>query len=171
MVFLNAVCVFQNRIYEQSQQVKVPWSNKELNIKSISFRDKLLPGQPEEWTFEILDRNNKSNPTEFLASMYDASLDQILPHQWGAYYWQDFYLRSNFVSSSFHALDLNYLRFQFNPSDQGSYIHGYSSLNFFGLPMSDFSPVMMGTTMYMDGVRASGGKQASRSRRFNYSIR
>lgn len=163
-VFLNSVCVFQNRIYEQSQQVKVPWSNKELNIKSISFRDKLLPGQQEEWTFEILDRNNKSNPTEFLASMYDASLDQILPHKWGAYYWPDFYMRSNFVSSSFHALELNYLRFQFSHADERSYLQGYSSLNFFGLPMSDFSPVMMGTTMYMDGVRASGGKQASRSK-------
>src|SRR5690606_32389833 len=41
--------VKNNRAYNFSKTVVVPWSNKDLKIEFATFRDKLLPGQEEEW--------------------------------------------------------------------------------------------------------------------------
>src|SRR5690606_15521369 len=47
-----------------------------------TFRDKTLPGSNEEWTMQIRGNKNEKVAAEMLASMYDASLDQFVPHQW-----------------------------------------------------------------------------------------
>lgn len=57
--------------------------DKRLKLSWSTFRDKLYPGQEEEWTLTIHDYNNKPvYGAELLATMYDASLDQIAPHSW-----------------------------------------------------------------------------------------
>ncbi len=56
--------------------------NKFLDIETITFRNKLQPGQNETWRFKILDLENKGSDAEVLASMYDESLDQFKNHSW-----------------------------------------------------------------------------------------
>ena len=56
--------------------------DKKLNLKLEVFRDRLTPGQKEEWKISVKDSENKSVLSELLAAMYDASLDKILPHSW-----------------------------------------------------------------------------------------
>ena len=58
--------------------------SKKLCIKPLSFRDKLTPGGKETWTFQVKTADSTAVPTEVLASMYDASLDNIAPFAW---YW------------------------------------------------------------------------------------
>ena len=53
-----------------------------LEVNTTTFRDKLLPGAEETWSFQVLGENKKAAEAEMLASMYDASLDQFKPHQW-----------------------------------------------------------------------------------------
>lgn len=65
-----------------SQTIVVPWSNKELKIELQTFRDKLLPGQQEEWRFRIKGPNGEAAAAEILASMYDASLDAFVSNNW-----------------------------------------------------------------------------------------
>jgi uncharacterized protein YfaS (alpha-2-macroglobulin family) len=72
-----------NRFYIISNQVKVPWTNKELTVSYESFRDKTLPGSEEKWKLKISGSKNEKIAGEMLASMYDASLDQFKPHSWG----------------------------------------------------------------------------------------
>lgn len=56
---------------------------KKLTLSWNTFRDKLQPGQKEEWTLSVKDHNNKVvSGAEVLAVMYDASLDNIYPHSW-----------------------------------------------------------------------------------------
>jgi len=62
--------------------VSVPWSNKDLNISYETFRDKLAPGQKEEWRIKISGPKKEKVAAEMVAAMYDASLDQFLPHAW-----------------------------------------------------------------------------------------
>src|SRR5690606_1763100 len=50
---LNYVFVKNNRVYTGSDNLNVPWSNKDLNITYSTFRDKLLPGAEEKWTMKI----------------------------------------------------------------------------------------------------------------------
>ena len=43
----------ENRAYVNSKRINVPWTNKQLSIEYETFRDKLKPGQEEEWTLKI----------------------------------------------------------------------------------------------------------------------
>ena len=57
-------------------------TDKKLNLKLEVFRDRLIPGQKEEWKISLKDGENNPVLSELLASMYDASLDRILGHFW-----------------------------------------------------------------------------------------
>ncbi|TNE60455.1 MAG: hypothetical protein EP344_07205, partial [Bacteroidetes bacterium] len=80
---LSAFTVQRNRLYSMNQvAVQVPWSNKQLHISYETFRDKLLPGAQEEWRLKISGPQKEQVAAEMVAAMYDASLDQFLPHNW-----------------------------------------------------------------------------------------
>ncbi|MBI1343848.1 MAG: alpha-2-macroglobulin [Terrimonas sp.] len=71
-----------NRFFQFTDIIRVPWSNKDLHVEFASFRDKTLPGSTEKWKLKITGNKNEKVAAEVLASMYDASLDQFKPHQW-----------------------------------------------------------------------------------------
>ena len=74
--------VQQNRFYSLSNNISIPWSNKELQVSYETFRDKTLPGSDEKWKLKISGYKKEKLAAEMLASMYDASLDQFKPHGW-----------------------------------------------------------------------------------------
>jgi len=55
---------------------------QQLQIKAQSFRDKLQPGQKEEWRFLVTTQDGSPVQAELMAVMYDRSLDQLLPNNW-----------------------------------------------------------------------------------------
>ena len=57
--------------------VDVPFTNKELTLKFETFRNKLQPGQDEEWKITLQGKNGDKIAAELVASLYDASLDQF----------------------------------------------------------------------------------------------
>ncbi len=71
-----------NRFYEYSDIVMVPWSNKQLDITYETFRDKTLPGSSESWKLKLKGYHGEKIAAEMLASMYDASLDQFKLNNW-----------------------------------------------------------------------------------------
>ena len=79
---VNFFFVKDNRFYQFTDVVNVPWTNKELSIEYATFRDKTLPGSEEKWKVKIKGYKNEKVAAEMLASMYDASLDQFKPHEW-----------------------------------------------------------------------------------------
>ncbi|MDW8230648.1 MAG: MG2 domain-containing protein, partial [Saprospiraceae bacterium] len=80
---LNAFAVQHNRFYQTGpHSIAVPWSNKELNIAFETFRDRLAPGDRETWRLRISGPKKEKVAAELVAAMYDASLDQFLPHGW-----------------------------------------------------------------------------------------
>ncbi len=62
--------------------IKVPFPSDQLTVETIRFRDKLKPGEMEEWRFKIKGPQSEKVVAEVLASMYDASLDQFVSHSW-----------------------------------------------------------------------------------------
>ncbi len=64
------------------QIVDVPWTNKQLTIAWEHFRSLLEPGQKETWTAIITGPDARKAVAEMVAGLYDASLDQYLPHDW-----------------------------------------------------------------------------------------
>ncbi|HVU33316.1 MAG TPA: alpha-2-macroglobulin family protein, partial [Opitutaceae bacterium] len=79
---LRVSYVRENRAYLKERVVDVPWTNKQLHVKWESFRSKLLPGEKETWTAVVTGPAAKGATAEMVATLYDASLDQFLPHPW-----------------------------------------------------------------------------------------
>lgn len=84
--------------------------NRSLSIQTAVFRDKLQPGEQEEWHIRILNDRNQPALAQALAYMYDASLDQFqenkiyfnpgyLPQEFNRY-WQSSFLYNNQTSGS-----------------------------------------------------------------------
>jgi uncharacterized protein YfaS (alpha-2-macroglobulin family) len=71
-----------NRTYQHSQTVSVPYTNKELDISFETFRDKLQPGEKEKWKINIKGKKGEKVAAEMVATLYDASLDVFRNHSW-----------------------------------------------------------------------------------------
>lgn len=89
---INLVFVKNNRSFQENKTISIPYTNKKLDIQFASFRNKLLPGQDEEWQITLRDYKGEKVAVEMLAGMYDASLDAFVPHEWSfnifnSYYW------------------------------------------------------------------------------------
>jgi hypothetical protein len=80
--FINLVFIRANNSYKLSEKITVPFTDKELKITTETFRDKLTPGQLEEWKLRISGPKGEIVAAEMLASMYDASLDAFREHSW-----------------------------------------------------------------------------------------
>ncbi len=79
---VHFVFVKNNRIYTHDDNVNVDWSNKNLSLKFESFRDKLLPGQKEEWKIKVRNNNGQKANAQMMATLYDASLDEFAANYW-----------------------------------------------------------------------------------------
>lgn len=66
------------RLYSSNDNITFVEPDKTLSLAWDTFRDKLVPGQKENWTMWIARNDRKPfDGAELLASMYDASLDGI----------------------------------------------------------------------------------------------
>jgi uncharacterized protein YfaS (alpha-2-macroglobulin family) len=86
-VVVYAVVVNDNRLYEKQDFINIPFSElSDISMSWSTFRDKLYPGQKEKWILKL--KGASPDSLELLATMYDASLDQFLPHGYnlGVYY-------------------------------------------------------------------------------------
>lgn len=81
-VSINAITIRHGRVYSFSQAITVPYTDKELTLEFESFRNKLLPGQNEDWKLKISGAKGEKVAAEMVASLYDASLDAFKPHAW-----------------------------------------------------------------------------------------
>ncbi|MBN1758124.1 MAG: hypothetical protein JW863_07400 [Chitinispirillaceae bacterium] len=79
---LHVAFMHDNRVYLHSATVSVPWTNKELALSFETFRDKLTPGEKEQWRLKVTGKNGDKVAAEMVAALYDASLDAFTPHGW-----------------------------------------------------------------------------------------
>lgn len=76
------MAVAQNEFHSETKVISVPYTNKNLKLEWMTFRNKLLPGAKEEWRLKISGTENEKVAAEMLAGMYDASLDQFRANSW-----------------------------------------------------------------------------------------
>ncbi|GHV57614.1 hypothetical protein FACS1894182_06920 [Bacteroidia bacterium] len=70
------------QVFTKNVSIYKKQEDKTLNLKMEVFRDRLLPGQTEEWKLSVKDTEKNPVVAELLAGMYDASLDKIYAHAW-----------------------------------------------------------------------------------------
>jgi uncharacterized protein YfaS (alpha-2-macroglobulin family) len=139
-----------NRFYHHSNIVTVPYTNKELDIQFETFRNKLLPGQAEEWKLILKDKKGEKAAAEMVATMYDASLDAFRSNNWYFNIHQSYYARLNWTSriaQTASSTEFNNLQSDYH------YLPGrqYDALNYFGLAFYNNNYYARGGKGYSEG--------------------
>ncbi|HNW89314.1 MAG TPA: alpha-2-macroglobulin family protein [Bacteroidales bacterium] len=129
-VHFTFVC--QSRVYQKDVSIEVPYTNKELDISFETFRNKLIPGQSEEWKIKIKGKNGEKVAAEMLAGMYDASLDAYRANSWLMSLYNYYYMQRSWESyNGFSTVGSNLYSVSWNPYVYFNY-HTYDYLNWFG---------------------------------------
>ena len=123
-----------NRVYAENATVVVPYTNKELEITFESFRDKLQPGQQEQWKILIKGKTADAVAAEMVATLYDESLDEFRFHNWYANFYNSFHSRMFWkASTGFNSKSLTGYIKSWNPGHSRSPHDAYfDSFNWFG---------------------------------------
>ena len=81
-LLLTYAWVKNGKCYTHTAQIQRPLPDKKLTLEWATFRDRLTPGQKEEWTLTIKDAEGNPVDANMMATLYDQSLDQLVKHQW-----------------------------------------------------------------------------------------
>ncbi|MCE3229241.1 MAG: hypothetical protein K0S32_3792 [Bacteroidetes bacterium] len=131
-VSYHATFIKHNRLYRQSSVITVPYTNKELDITFETFRNKLLPGEKEEWKVVIKDKKGDKMAAELMTAMYDASLDAFRSNYWSFDIYNTYYAQLSWNSTAGQQSS----SYEFNDLKRNStYVpyRYYDRLNYFGL--------------------------------------
>ena len=74
--------VKNGKCYSKTIRIARPLPEKQLNITWKTFRNRLTPGQKEEWTLNITTPDGKPAKAQLMSVLYDKSLDQLDNHTW-----------------------------------------------------------------------------------------
>ena len=81
-IVISFAWVKDGKFHTHSANILRPIPDKRLTLKWTTFRDRLLPGQAEEWKLSVLRPDGKPADARLIATMYDKSLDQLSEHRW-----------------------------------------------------------------------------------------
>ncbi len=105
---INEAFIWKGRLYQWSQAIAVVFNDKQLMIKTGSFRQINEPGAKETWTINIEGNQGTEKTAELLTSMYDASLDAFQSNRFEVYdLWNSNTSGTAFSSNLYHAIHWN----------------------------------------------------------------
>ncbi len=82
-LLLTFAWVKNGQCHTHTAQIQRSLPDKKLRLEWETFRDRLTPGQQEEWTLRVKDPDGKPADAQLMATLYDQSLDMLVKHQWG----------------------------------------------------------------------------------------
>ncbi len=74
-IFVNSLVIYGGKKDIKTTNINVARQSKQLDIETITMRNRILPGEQETWKFKIKTPDGRPLNAEILASMYDKSLD------------------------------------------------------------------------------------------------
>lgn len=143
-IVLNYSFVKQGKCYTRMMSIARPLPEKKLNIAWKTFRNRLTPGQKEEWTLKITTPDGKPAKAQLMSVLYDKSLDQIAPHSW------------NFSLGFYQSLPDCY--WKHNLSFRSLYLNGVYPTKYYderGLDVDKFDGKYFSYYAYMQAVELS----------------
>ena len=73
---------YGSKLWQESVTLQNPYKADAIKITATSFRDKLVPGNMEHWTFTLTDQNDKPHRGAMLLGMFDKALSSIKSNNW-----------------------------------------------------------------------------------------
>ena len=126
-----------NEVFIHSQLITVPYTNKELDIEFETFRNKLQPGEKEQWKLKIKGKKGEKVAAEMVAALYDASLDAFAPNSWYFDIYNYFYSNLGWSADMFDITSSTLYQKNWNPVGPYYQNHIYDQLNWFGYYFSE----------------------------------
>jgi len=130
-ISFNFTFIKRNRRFNHEATIYVPWTNKKLNISFETFRDKLLPGEKEEWKLKIRGKNGEHFVSEMVATLYDTSLDSFKQHNWAFSIYPSLYCETLWQDSDDFYINNTLLTGLTRKYSRG-YSKNYDRINWFG---------------------------------------
>ena len=81
-LLFNVAWVKDGVTYHHTTTIGRPLPDKQLKLQWHTFRDRLQPGQKEEWRLVVTDKDGRPASAQLMAVLYDKSLDQLQQHGW-----------------------------------------------------------------------------------------
>ena len=82
-ILLTYALVKEGVAYVYRHSIRRPMPDKRILLTWETFRDRLTPGEEEEWTLKATYPDGSPADAQMMATIYDQSLDQISFHSWG----------------------------------------------------------------------------------------
>ncbi|MFN8255181.1 MAG: alpha-2-macroglobulin family protein [Bacteroidales bacterium] len=158
---VHFVFMKDNRFYNYSEVVYVPYSNKVLDIEFETFRDKLYPGQQEKWRLKIKGPKGDKVAAEMLATLYDASLDVFRKNYWDFNVYNSYYTQRSWQSGTIGYYASTLLKVGLDNYYYPSQLY-YDGFNWFGFnyyPGYYFYPSVADDAQLSEVVVASTGNK------------
>ena len=82
--FLNVrlLSVYNGRFYQEDFTMSAPANRRDLHVQVTAFRDKLVPGQREKWTFRLVDNDSTGRQGAMMLAMFDKALNKLSANNW-----------------------------------------------------------------------------------------
>ncbi len=81
-LLLTYAWVKNGKVHSHQATISRPLPDTRLRLQWATFRDRLTPGQEEEWTLTVVRPDGTPADAQLMATLYDKSLDQIEAHNW-----------------------------------------------------------------------------------------
>ena len=81
-IVINYSFVKEGKCYANMMRIARPLPEKKLNLAWKTFRNRLTPGQKEEWTLQITTPDGKPAKAQLMSVLYDKSLDKLQNNLW-----------------------------------------------------------------------------------------
>lgn len=126
-IILNYAWVRDGKVYTHSASIEKPLPDKRLMAEWKTFRDRLTPGQTEEWTLMLKKPDGKPAKAQLMATLFDKSLDQIRKHSWSLYLG----LYQNLPTTNWVAMAFDKMGVLYSEAPHNKYVDNveYSCLN------------------------------------------
>ncbi|HEX2935858.1 MAG TPA: alpha-2-macroglobulin family protein [Bacteroidales bacterium] len=157
-IAVHFTMIKDNRAYTQTATVHVPYTNKQLNISFETFRNKLQPGQEEQWKLKIAAAKADKIMAEMVATLYDASLDAFRANYWSANFYNSIYPRLSWnAQHGFTMQEFRNYNKNWNTYDHKSVASAdYDALNWFGLSFYEWNRMYYEGEVLYDMVSKDG---------------
>ncbi|UOE46842.1 MG2 domain-containing protein [Mucilaginibacter sp. SMC90] len=139
---IQFLSLFENKMYTAREMIGRPALSKQLTIKFLTFRDKLQPGEKEEWKLQVSGTDKQQ--AEMVAGLYDASLDPINGAQPGTIN----YVLLNYLIN--HRSFMTYANTWTNIPQYQSSTQPFKHVNFYFSPIERNYERLLMSTVYAD---------------------
>ncbi|MBR1804543.1 MAG: hypothetical protein IJ775_06560, partial [Muribaculaceae bacterium] len=81
-ISVQLVSVHNRTTKRESFTMKAPAYAQQLKVKITTFRDKLVPGEREHWTMQLVDKDGKPRPGALMLEMMDKAINRLADNSW-----------------------------------------------------------------------------------------